>query len=123
MFVILYALVIGAVSGMGGTVYRLILAYEKILSWWFKFGAKYENKWFFPPVWGCQLCISGQIAGWSFIILKILPVLLTESGRFSSFAGPAMASIQNAFCLLFSLITCICMSILTAKILTRFINN
>lgn len=120
---ILSALVIGGVAGMAGTVYRLVLAYEPILAWWFKFGNRYEGRWFFAPIWGCQLCISGQLSLWSFLLIEILPIILTETGRISHFTGPVIISIQTAFALLFSLIIAICAAIFTAKILSKVIND
>lgn len=59
---ILYA----ALIGLFAVVYRHILAYEEILNWWFRFGSRFEQRWFYKPVWGCELCISGQIAFWTY---------------------------------------------------------
>lgn len=120
---ILSALIIGGAAGMAGTVYRLILAYEPIMAWWFRFGNRYEGRWFFPPIWGCQLCISGQLAGWSFLFLEILPIILTETGRISRFGGSLMISIQTLVAFLFSLIIAICAAIFTAKLISKVINN
>lgn len=62
--IIIWAAVIAVVS----YVYREILAYEKVLNWWFEFGRRFENKWFYQPIWGCQLCFAGQNALWIFIL-------------------------------------------------------
>jgi hypothetical protein len=43
-------------------VYRLILAHEPVLNWWFRWGLRYEKRWFWKPVWGCELCFAGQVA-------------------------------------------------------------
>lgn len=56
-----------AVIGLFAVVYRYILAYEEILAWWFRFGARFENYWFWKPVWGCELCIAGQLALWTYV--------------------------------------------------------
>lgn len=48
--------------------YREILAYEPVLNWWFKFGSKFEDKFFYAPIWGCVKCISGQIALWFYAL-------------------------------------------------------
>lgn len=61
--IIFWAAIIAVVS----YVYREILAYEDVLNWWFRFGLKYETKWFYKPIWGCQLCFAGQNALWIFI--------------------------------------------------------
>lgn len=63
LLIIIWAAIIAVVS----YVYREILAYEPVLNWWFQFGLKFENKWFYKPIWGCQLCFSGQVALWIFI--------------------------------------------------------
>ena len=60
LLISLWALIIAVVA----YVYREILAYEDVLNWWFKFGLRFEDKWFYKPVWGCQLCFSGQVALW-----------------------------------------------------------
>ena len=45
-------------------VYREFLAHEEILNWWFKFGLKFEKRFFYKPIWGCQVCFAGQMALW-----------------------------------------------------------
>jgi hypothetical protein len=56
-----------ALIGLFAVVYKHILAYEEILNWWFRFGSRFEGRWFWKPIWGCELCISGQIALWSYV--------------------------------------------------------
>lgn len=48
-------------------VYRHILAEQEVLNWWFVWGNRFENKWFYKPIWGCELCISGQLALWTYV--------------------------------------------------------
>lgn len=60
---ILYAALIAVFA----VVYLLILAYEPILNWWFKFGSRFEKSFFHAPIWGCQLCFAGQTALWTYI--------------------------------------------------------
>lgn len=48
--------------------YKLVLAHQEVLSWWFQFGARFHNKWFYKPVWGCELCFAGQVAAWTYLI-------------------------------------------------------
>ena len=45
-------------------VYREFLAHEEVLNWWFKFGLKFEKRFFYKPIWGCQMCFAGQMALW-----------------------------------------------------------
>ena len=60
---ILYAVLIAVFC----VTYRLILAYEPILNWWFMFGAKFEKRFFYKPIWGCEKCLAGQIAFWTYL--------------------------------------------------------
>lgn len=107
-------------SGLIAVVYRGILAYEPVMSWWWRFGNRFEDKWFFKPVWGCELCISGQMALWFYTLLHILPILATHSGRISAFAGNVAQCTQSAVGLLFGLLIAICGAIFTAKLLYPF---
>lgn len=78
LLTILTALLLGGAAGMFGAVYKGILAHEPILHWWFAWGAQFEGKWFFyPAVWGCVKCISGQFALWFYVFLQIIPTLGT----------------------------------------------
>jgi hypothetical protein len=99
-------------AGLCGVIYKSVLAYEPVLNWWFRFGARYENKWFFAPVWGCVLCISGQLALWSFTLLHILPRLMKS--KFHYF------DILQILC---GLILVICGAIFTAMILAPLIHK
>jgi|SRR5699024_2911129 len=49
-------------------IYVLVIAHEDVLNWWFRFGSRFEGKWFWKPIWGCYLCVSGQIALWTYLI-------------------------------------------------------
>lgn len=48
-------------------VYKTILAHG-ILKWWFRFGLHFENRFFYPAIWGCGACISGQASFWIYVI-------------------------------------------------------
>lgn len=64
-------------------VYKTFLAYEPVLNWWFKIGDKYHNRWFYKPVWGCEFCIAGQLALWTFLLNVIFRVILKETAPIS----------------------------------------
>lgn len=98
--------------GVVGAIYRGLLAYEPVLNWWFKFGARYEKRWFYPPVWGCVKCITGQLALWWFLILETIPRLLETK-----------TLILEIFALLFGLLFTICSAILTAIVLAPIISK
>ena len=49
-------------------VYREILAEQPVLNWWFRWGIRFEKRWFWKPIWGCSLCISGQLALWIYVL-------------------------------------------------------
>lgn len=48
--------------------YRLILAQQEVLGWWFKFGMRFYGKWFYKPIWGCELCLAGQVSLWVYLL-------------------------------------------------------
>lgn len=60
-----------AVIAFAANVYKNILAHEEVLNFWFRYGAKFQDKWFWKPVWGCELCIAGQWALWYYIFRLI----------------------------------------------------
>lgn len=62
LFFLAIAIALTAIS------YRNILAYENVLNWWFRFGSKFENRFFYKPIWGCTKCISGQISFWFYFL-------------------------------------------------------
>ena len=66
-------------------VYITILAHEEVLNWWFRWGSQFEGKWFWKPIWGCHLCVSGQIALWTYIINWVLSFILNGNNITSNF--------------------------------------
>ena len=48
--------------------YKEIIGREAILNWWFKFGLRFEDRFFYRPVWGCEKCFAGQIAFWIYAL-------------------------------------------------------
>lgn len=103
-------------------VYIKILAFEDVLNWWFKIGLKFEKKWFYKPIWGCQLCFSGQVAFWIYIlnwihsktnIINFLFVVIPEY-KLTEF---------SVFWLVFSVSISIFITFLIAKIYDYISNN
>lgn len=74
-----------ALIGLFAVVYRHILAYEPVLNWWFKFGSRFESKWFHKPIWGCELCIAGQLALWSYLLNVLSIVIFNGNSILSDF--------------------------------------
>lgn len=82
-----YSIVIAIIA----VVYIQILSKEgQILEKWFEYGKRFEDRWFYNPVWGCHLCFSGQVALWIYLlnyifqdktcfIYKIIPIFAIES--------------------------------------------
>lgn len=114
-FLEIYFIAISA--GLIAAIYKGILAYEPVLNWWFRFGNKYEGKWFFPPIWGCIRCISGQMGLWAFIFLKVIPLYLT----FDTLEGDLIY--LNIAATIFQLIACICMAIFTGTSLIKIVTE
>lgn len=113
----------GASCGIIGAVYREILAYETGFTLWWKFGSRFENKWFFRPVWGCAHCFAGQLAAWTFFLLRILPAAIALAGQISRNAVKPWFCIVQAATGLFCLILTISAAILTAKVLSWYFQN
>ena len=93
---------ISVAAGVIAAVYLKILAYEPVLNWWFKFGNKFEGRWFYPPIWGCIRCVSGQMGLWAFIFLKVTPMIMEFE-----YLDKYISIVVTAFELIF----CICLAI------------
>ena len=66
-------------------VYRCILSKEKILNWWFMFGLRFENRFFYKPIWGCEFCFAGQLAFWIYLLNVIFGIIINKSLLISHF--------------------------------------
>lgn len=71
----------GILIGFCANVYANVLSHEEVLNWWFRFGARYEGRWFWKPIWGCQNCIAGQWALW-FYIFRVISDRFFPQGEF-----------------------------------------
>lgn len=119
LLTLLLAASIGVASGVSGAIYKLILLEPgHALSGWnifvrrmyMKFVGSDEEKyfkyqWILKPIVECELCISGQIALWSFLIINFR--------QFDDYF----------FLHLFALIFNICLSILTAWAIAQRMNK
>lgn len=114
---ILEALLWGLAVGILGATYRHIIAAEETFNFWWRFGARFENRWFWKPIWGCGHCFAGQFTAWTWLGFKIVaPVVkvLSLPGRFPArwqhYTFQGMASVLG-------LILAVGVSILIAKVL------
>lgn len=110
-------------AGLCGSIYKGILSKEPVLNWWFVFGLKFEERWFYPPVWGCVRCISGQMALWSYLLFKLIPSILTQHAPGSQNSGAFLYWYPNGFFLLYGLIIAICGAIFTAMVFSVVIEK
>lgn len=111
------------VLGITAVIYKNFLAYEEVLNWWFRFGSRFENRWFYKPIWGCVYCISGQLALWVYVLSWIQQVNFIKSsfvGSLFSFLVPMVA--PGSFSLLGAAIF-ICTVIFIAHILNKYYND
>lgn len=118
--VIAVSVCIGIASGIAGGVYRLILAYEPVLGWWFKWGNRFDKKWFFAPVWGCFKCVSGQLALWVSLGGWVLPAYFERGGTIASFG---VSTVHFTFIASFGLILAITMAVLFSLVVAKAIQN
>jgi hypothetical protein len=117
------ALIWGLCCGIVATAYRAVLAYEDYFTKWWQFGARYEGRWFFKPVWSCSHCTGGQLALWTYFLLKILPALV-QAIRLNGWLYPySIHYARQGAAGLFGLIIAISTAILAAKVLTWIIEE
>lgn len=119
---IVLTLLFSASVGIIAAVYVGVLAYSPVLHWWFRFGARYEKRWFYDPVWGCVKCVAGQLALWLYLFLFVFPVLGSQQARVT-LIGKIMAAYAagTVVGLIFGLIASICGAIITAMAFARII--
>ena len=111
------------VLGITAVIYKNFLAHEEVLNWWFRFGARFEKRWFYKPIWGCVYCISGQLALWVYILNWIQQVNFIKNSflsDFLSFLAPKIT--PGSFSLLGAAIF-ICTVIFLVHILDRYYNK
>lgn len=117
------ALTWGLACGMTGAAYIGIMAREEIFNAWWRFGARFEGRWFFKPVWSCSHCFAGQFALWSFLLLRIVPAPLIKPPVFEHDGDALAYLLRLTVGGLFGLIIAISAAIVSAKILTWFIQE
>lgn len=103
----LYSILIAIVA----VIYRLFLAYEPVLNWWFKIGERYENKWFHAPIWGCEFCFAGQVALWVYVLNAIFGVILRETAPISQLIFKVIPNVAFSDWSVFSCVIFICLTI------------
>lgn len=113
MQIVIFSYILGAGCGIVGAVYRYVLAYE-FLNGWFRFGDRYEGKWFYRPVWGCAKCFSGQLALWFWSIFQIVPAFFTHYGHIRRLTANC---IQNGGWLILGLLIAISAAIVTTLLI------
>ena len=74
-------------------VYREILSREKILNWWFKFGLRFEKRFFYRPIWGCEKCLHKR----PFLAFYFLFYTEIRENRFQCLCGLVFGVIDNFY--------------------------
>lgn len=110
------------IIGITGVIYRLILAYEPILNWWFMFGLRYEKRWFYKPVFGCEFCFAGQIAFWSYLI-NWVSIYFNGNAPFWRFIFFLIPEYNFKDYGVFWLVSFVCLAIFFAFIIGKFIER
>jgi hypothetical protein len=117
------ALTWGLASGIVGAVYRGILANEETFNRWWRFGARFEGRFFFKPVWSCGHCAAGQFALWTYFLLRILPAIVDAIRLNGWLFLHSIKYFSRGGIVLFCLTIAISTAILVAKVLTYFLNK
>lgn len=104
-------------------VYIEIIGHEPFFNSWWQFGLKhFENRWFYKPIWGCQLCFAGQNALWIFIFNWIATNFDTNAPfwRFVFFLIPKYVGVTYSLYLgVFSVSLSILFTFLITKLLKK----
>lgn len=122
--ILINGLSLAVISGIIGTIYTGVLPYEDFFSFWWKFGNRFEGKWFFRPFWVCAKCFSGQFAAWYYLIhcaniektesLPLFPMLPGFKINFAGYLFPEH---------LFSICAAIFAAIIFSNILNKITNE
>lgn len=113
---IFYSILIAVLA----VVYRLILADEPVLNWWFRWGLRYEKRWFWKPVWGCELCFAGQVALWTYVLNGIFGVIFSGNAPISRLVFFVIPKYDLEKISVFSCLIFISLSILFTFLLAKF---
>lgn len=109
--------------GITAVIYKNFLAHEEVLNWWFRFGDKYEGRWFYKPIWGCVYCISGQLALWFYLVNWFGSVNFIKNSFLSHFISFLVPNINPGNFSLLGLIIFICTVIFIVHILDKYFNK
>lgn len=112
------AMALAIACGIIATVYRHILAYEYPFTMWWKWGNRFETRWFFKPVWGCEKCFSGQLAWWLYLVFNFPALFEPETWQFSSFAPWVISMILSGIIWLFGAVWAVSGAIYFARLFT-----
>lgn len=109
--------------GITAVIYKNFLAHEEVLNWWFRFGDKYEGRWFYKPIWGCVYCISGQLALWFYLVNWFGSVNFIKNSFLSRFISFLVPNINPGNLSLLGLVIFICTVIFIVHILDKYFNK
>lgn len=110
---------IALLSAIIAIVYRKILAYQPVLSWWFKFGLDYSNKWFYQPIWGCEKCFAGQLTLWFYL----LSIIGSKISLFSGLIFYIIPDVSIHTFNLFTLVLGVCVAVGTTHLFNYLTNK
>lgn len=109
--------------GITAVIYKNFLAHEEVLNWWFRYGDKYEGRWFYKPIWGCVYCISGQLALWFYLVNWFGSVNFIKNSFLSHFISFLVPNINPGNFSLLGLVIFICTVIFIVHILDKYFNK
>lgn len=118
LYQIYFFTVVSFVLAICACVYMLVLSHENVLNWWFRFGSRFETtkkgsqNMIHKVIWGCEKCLSGQLALWTYLIVVYKP--------FSGYFKPSFD--LGGYNLLIHLYF-ICISVLMARIISKLFSK
>lgn len=113
---------ISIIASLIAYVYKGILSYE-ILNPWFMFGMRFEKYFFYKPIWGCMICISGQLALWGYLVNCFYEVILSKFPFLRPFLEIIIYRQGNITFNAVEMIYCVFLSIFYTFLLNRLINK
>lgn len=100
-------------------VYKDFLSQEPVLNWWFKIGDRYHKRWFYKPIWGCEFCIAGQFAFWTYLLNILFGVILKETAPISRLIFSIVPKYHFLDWSVFSWVIFICLTIFNVWLVAK----
>jgi hypothetical protein len=77
----LQSMSLAILAGLTAVIWKEVLGYKlPFINRFFQWGSRFENRWFYKPIWGCSQCFAGQFALWVYLFTHFKVVILSGFG-------------------------------------------